>query len=287
MFTLVTRNIRIFLTDKAAVFFSILGAMIAILLIQFFLKSSIIDSMVADFTGRANRTDAEHLLDAWLIASACVIASGTTGLGALGIFVQDRETARWRDFLVTPAPRWSITGGYVVSAGIISMTLTTIVFLAGTTYCWLHRVPLNMGGLLESWVWLMVSSLAFTSLMSMVVSLLKTQGSFAGFSIIIGTGFGFFAQTYVTASVLPTDVRNLLSSLPFAQASSLVRKPYTYEAISALPEILREPTMEAMGITLHIGSTSVTTGMITSVLIAMIVVFSIISWQIMARTVKT
>ncbi|MDR0489614.1 MAG: hypothetical protein LBG99_09570 [Propionibacteriaceae bacterium] len=284
MFSLVKRNISLFFSDKVAVFFSLLGALIAVLLIMFFLKPSIVDSMVISFGGLATHQDAENLLDAWLIVSACVIASGTTGLAGLGYFVQDRERARWRDFLVSPLPRWALTGGYLLSATLISVIMTTLVYIAGTTYCWATGVPLSLGGVLESWGWLMVCSLAFTGLMGFLVSMLTTEQSFVGLTVVIGTTFGFLAQTYVTASLLPTGVRDLLSSLPFAQASALVRKPYTHDVIAGLPEIVHAPTMEAMGITLSIGTTQVSTPMILTILVVMTVVCTLACWQIMTRS---
>ena len=84
LFTLVKRNIRLYVADRAQVFFSLLGALLAIILVLVFLKSTLVNSVTDAMGGAASRDDVSHLLDAWLIASAAVIASATTGLGALG-----------------------------------------------------------------------------------------------------------------------------------------------------------------------------------------------------------
>jgi len=284
--TMVARNIRLYFSDKASVFFSLLGALIAIFLVLFFLKSTLVSSITSGFGGLVTEDQSGRLLDCWLVASASVIASGTTGLGALGQFVTDRESSKWRDFLVAPVPRWWITGAYLLAAAIVSMIMTTIVYLLGTAYCFFQNVPLDADDLVIAWGWLMLSALAFTCLMGFAVSFLRTMGAFSGLSIVVGVLFGFFSQTYVTRDELPDSVANFLACLPFAQASAAVREPYTAAMISSLPQEVRQPTMDSMGITLTIGTSQVNTLLIVTVLVGMAVVFSVLAWQVMARTVK-
>jgi len=285
LFTLVTRNMRLYFTDRAQVFFSLLGAVLAIVLVLVFLKSTLVDSMTADFSGVVGRDDVSHLLDVWLIASASVIASATTGLGALGQFVEDRETARWRDFLVTPLPRWTIVAGYLTAGALVSVLMTTVVYGLGTAYCLAHGAPLAARDVLVGWGWLMLSSLGFTAFMGFVVALLRTRGAFTGVSIIVGGTFGFFSGTYVTTGSLPTGVAHVLNCLPFAQVSALVREPYTSQALAALPAAAREVTAQQMGITLWVGELAVAAPLTVAVLIAMAVVFSLGAWAMMARSV--
>ncbi|MDR0783353.1 MAG: hypothetical protein LBE83_06300 [Propionibacteriaceae bacterium] len=286
LLTLAKRNIRLYFADRTAVFLSLLGALIAIFIILIFLKSSIVDGMTADFAGLVSKDQVSGLLDSWLIASAAVIAAATTGLGALRQYVSDRETARWRDFLITPLPRWVITGGYLLSAIAVSALMTTVVFGLGTIYCLATGVTLLAGDILVSWGWLMLCCVSFTALMGFVVSLLRTDAAFTGVSIVVGVMFGFLAETYATAGALPLGVARILNALPFAQASALVRTPYTAAVIAELPAEVRSVTCEQMGMTLYIDSTLVTTALIVAVLGAMIVVFAFAAWQVMARTVK-
>ena len=286
LLTLAGRNIKLYFTDAGRVFFSLLGAMIAIFLVLIFLKSVQVDAITASAAGLVSQDQASHLLDAWLIASAAVIASATTGLGALGQFVEDRESARWRDFLVTPLPRWTIVGGYLLAAVVVSVLMTTVVYGLGTAYCLAQGAPLSWGGVLTGWARLVLCSFGFTALMGFIVSLLRTRASFAGVSIIVGGTFGFFSGTYVTTGTLPSNVVQVLNTLPFAQASALVRAPYTSQVIAALPEPVRDVTSEKLGIHLWIGQTAVTAPMTAAMLVLMAVVFSLGAWAVMARTVR-
>jgi len=286
LFTLVKRNIRLYVADRAQVFFSLLGAMLAIILVLVFLKSTLVNSVTDAMGGAASRDDVSHLLDVWLIASAAVIASATTGLGALGQFVEDRETARWRDFLVTPLPRWTLVAGYLLAGAIVSVIMTTVVYGLGTVYCLANGAPLAWRGVLAGWGWLVLCAFGFTAFMGFIVSLLRTRGAFAGVSIIVGVTFGFLSGTYVTTGSLPAGVARVLNRLPFAQASALVRAPYTSQVIAALPEPVRDATAQQMGIRLWIGQAAVTAPATVAVLIAMTVVFSLGAWLIMTRSVR-
>jgi multidrug/hemolysin transport system permease protein len=285
MLTLTIRNIRLYFTDRVAVFLSLLGSLIAILIVLVFLRQVLVDSLTSA-TKLITVDQGSHVLDSWLIASACVIACATTGLGALRQFVDDRETKRWRDFLVTPLPRWKITAGYLLASALISMVMTTIVLVLGTAYCHVRGVPLTFRSLGLSWVWLMVCCLSFTALMGFLVSFLRSNAAFTGLSIVIGVLFGFLSETYVARANLPHGVAHVLETLPFAQASALVRQSYTSPAIAALDEAVRAPTMETMGITLSLGSTTVTPAMVVTVLVAVAVVFCVGSWQIITHTVQ-
>ena len=176
--------------------------------------------------------------------------------------------------------------GYLVAGAIVSVIMTTVVYGLGTVYCLVNGAPLAGRGVLSGWGWLALCSFGFTAFMGFIVSLLRTRGAFTGVSIIVGVTCGFLSGTYVTTGSLPTGVARVLNSLPFAQASALVRAPYTSQVIAALPEPVRNATAQQMGIRLWIGQTAVTAPAVVAVLVAMAVVFSLGAWVIMTRSVR-
>ena len=285
--TLTRRNIRLYFSDKTQVFFSLLGALMAIILVLLFLKTMVVDQMTADLGGAATRTQMDHLLDVWLIASASTIASMTTALGAMYQFVEDRETARWRDFLVTPLSRWTIQAGYLLAAVVVSIIMTTAVYGLGTAYCLAQGAPLSWSGVLTGWTRLVLCSFGFTALMGFITAFLRTHAAFTGVSIIVGITSGFLNGTYVTAHGMPSGVADVIVRLPFAQTATFVRDPYTSQAIAALPEPVREGLSNSMWIHMAIGDTTVTAPMVAGVLVAMLVVFSLAAWVVMTRTVPS
>jgi len=287
LITLTRRNIRLYFSDKAQVFFSLLGALMAVFLVLLFLKSTVVDQMTAGLGGAVTTTEMSHLLDVWLIASASVIASMTTALGAMNQFVEDRETARWRDFLVTPLSRWAIQAGYLSAAVVVSVIMTTVVYGLGTAYCLSQGAPLSWTGVLTGWTRLLLCSLGFTALMGFMTAFLRTRHAWTGVSIIVGIISGFLNGTYVTSEAMPAGVANVLARLPFAQASWFVRDPYTSQAIAALPEAVQEPTAKMMWIHLVVDGTTATAPVVAGGLVAMLLIFSLGAWAVMARTLPS
>ncbi|MDR0959148.1 MAG: ABC transporter permease [Propionibacteriaceae bacterium] len=283
---LVRRNIKLYFSDRTSVFFSLLGALIAVFIVLLFMKSSILDTMVASYQGLVDRATCDDLLNCWIVASAAVIASATTGLGAMRQYVADRESGRWRDFLISPVTPATLTLGYLLAATIVSVIMTTIVYLLGTVYCLVGGATLELARVVEAWGWIMLCSVSFTALMGFVTSLLTTVASYAGISTVIGVLFGFLSETYVQAGALSTHVTDVLNSLPFAQATALVRGAYLDDGIAALPADVHDPTRATMGIDLTVGSTVLPTWLIIAVLAGCAVVFTVLASVSIGRAVK-
>ena len=284
--TLTGRNIRLYFIDRTSVFFSLVGAIIAILIVMLFMEDNIVDTMTTGYQGLVTREDASHLVDTWLVASACVIASATTGLGAMRQYASDRESQRWRDFLVSPVSPWALTLGYIAAAFVASAIMTTLIYALGVLYCLTGGAEVSTSHILETWGWLMLCSGAFTALMGFLVSLLRTLAAFTAISTVIGVVFGFLAETYVHVGALSSSVSGVLGSLPFVQASALVRHSFTADEIANLDSRVREATLTEMGIELTVGGHDITRTMIVLILVAMLVVFTVLASMSISRAVR-
>lgn len=283
---LVKRNITLYFSDKVSVFFSLLGAIIVLLLVGIFLRGNLIDGIMAASPDYIDREGATALLATWLVPSACAIASFSTGLGGLSHFVSDRETKRWRDFVVTPLPRWVLTMGYIVAAIAISAMMTTAVYIIGVAWCLSSSVTLDLSAVAVTWGWLLLCCLGFTALAAAIVGFVMTSSSFASVSIVVGVVTGFINGTYVSAGVLSDSVNNVLNSLPFAQAASLVRGTFMADTLAPFPDAVSAGVREAMGVTLVVGGETVQQWVIVAVPVGMTLVCSVVSWRLMAQKAK-
>ena len=284
--TLTGRNVRLYFIDRTSVFFSLLGAVIAILVVILFMKNDIVNTMTTSSQGLVTRESASRLMDTWLVASACVIASATTGLGAMRQYASDRESQRWRDFLVSPISPWALTLGYIAAAFLVSAIMTTLIYALGVLYCLTGGCEVSTSHILQTWGWLMLCSGSFTALMGFLVSLLRTLAAFSAVSTVIGVVFGFFAETYVHVGALSSTVASVLGSLPFAQASALVRYSFTADEITNLDPRVHEATRADMGIELAVGGHDITRALIVLILVAMLMVFTALAATSISRTVR-
>src|SRR5581483_302622 len=141
---LVRRNLQLFFRDRMAVFFALLSPLILFLLYTFFLGNEQVQNIQSRLPN-ASSTDVHSFMNSWFFAGIISIATLTTGLVALGVFVRDRESDRFQDFLVTPLRRTQMILGYLLAAFGVSILMSTILFILSQAYIVLA------GGELLSW----------------------------------------------------------------------------------------------------------------------------------------
>lgn len=91
MWAMTKRNLKLYFSNKASVFFSLLGALIAFILYVVFLQKNMQDS----FTGTPNL---EELLDNWVLGGTLAVTSITTTWTGISRLVQDKVSHKLEDF---------------------------------------------------------------------------------------------------------------------------------------------------------------------------------------------
>jgi multidrug/hemolysin transport system permease protein len=92
-FMLVKRHMRIFFRDRMAVFFALLSPLILFVLYTLFLGNQQVQNIQHAFPS-ASGTHVHYFVNSWLFASIIMITTLTSGLVALGTFVNDRASRR-------------------------------------------------------------------------------------------------------------------------------------------------------------------------------------------------
>lgn len=278
--TLMSRNLRLFFRDRLGVFFSLLSALILFLLYTLFLGSSQIDNLQESFPG-VSRGDVKSFVDTWMFAGIVGITSITTGLGAMSVFVEDSSSGRFRDFLVSPIRRETLIVGYLLSAAVVALIMTTVVLAISLAYLYLlDGVSFDVGQIAVVYGFLALSCLAFAALSAFVVSMVRTAGAYSALSTIVGTILGFLAGAYIPVGALPEGVRTVISAMPFMQAFLPIRQEMTADSLQTMtggePEAVSD--LESLfGITAAVGDWTVSNTYVLLILAAMTVVFTLLA----------
>lgn len=277
---LTARNLRLFFRDRLGVFFSLLSALILFLLYTLFLGSGQIDDLQASFPAAAEE-EVKGFVDTWMFAGIVGITAITTGLGAMNVFVEDSSSGRFRDFLVSPIRRESLITGYLLSAGVVALIMTTVVFAVSLAYLYLvDGVVFGPGRIAVIYGYLALSCLAFAALSAFAVTFVRTAGAYSALSTIVGTILGFLAGAYIPVGALPDGVRTVVTALPFMQASVPVRQQMTDESLMDMagdqPEAVAE-LQDLFGITASVGEFTVTGPWVAAVLVAMTALFTVLA----------
>lgn len=281
------RNLRLFFRDRLNVFFSLLGALIVFLLYALFLSNLQTSSIVNAFPG-ADEGDVRGFVDSWMFGGIVAMTSITTSLGALGVFVEDAATGRFRDFLVSPIRRGQLVLGYLLATVVVALVMTTIVLAVSLAYLFfVDGVAIDPLAILRTLGWIVLSCLAFAALWAFIVSFVRTTGAFSALATIVGTVIGFLAGAFIAVGLFPEIVRNIVNALPFAQSAMLMRRELTADTLSALVGG-QQQAIDALssyyGITAFVGDWEVTVPVVVAILAACVVVFTALAaWRIRAR----
>lgn len=278
--SLIQRNMRIFFRDKMNVFFALLASLIMFVLYVFFLGQLQIDGTKENFPNASDET-IRYFVNSWVFAGILTITSVTTGLAALQVFVSDRASGRFKDFAVSPVAKWKLVLAYLVSTVLISLALTTLMFLLSEAYIVANGGSwLEWNEILTVFAYLILSTITFGVISSFIAAFIKTESAFSSLGVIIGTSIGFLAGIYVPVGTLPNAVATVINVLPYAQAASLIREPFTQDALEEITSGNQQAvtTMrDAFGMNINIGDTTLSVTSIVVILVSLAVVFGALS----------
>lgn len=253
---LIYRNVKLYFRDKAAVFFSLMGALILILVYVLFLSNNQLESVRQQVDGLIQEDDLSYLINSWILAGMLSIITVTSTLGALGFMVNDKEKKIIRDFKSSPLSMSTYPIAAVISAFIIGLIISVIVFMVYGAYIYMTTgYYFDLSIILKTIGLIVVSSIMNASLMGFVTSFISTNSSFAALSLIIGTSIGFMNGMYIPIGQLSDAMQKFLKLLPFSHIASLFRQVLMKESISVTfsgaPQVAIDNYREILGVVLN------------------------------------
>ena len=232
LFSLVSRNNKVFRRDKTQVFFSLLSVIIVIALYAIFLQKVQVDAIEQVTTATPETIT---MVNEWLIAGLLSMIAVTTTLSAFGIAVHDLESKSAVDFLTAPISRAKIQLSYVLNAFIIGFSFSFIALIA----CEIFIVTtggelLNLVSTVKVIGLLLVSVLLASTLNMFLVLFIQSENAFATLSTIVGTLIGFLCGVYVPFGVLPSFAQNLIMYFPISHTTLLLREAFMHNSIETV-----------------------------------------------------
>lgn len=234
--SLVKRNIKVFIRDRASVFFSFLSVLIMLLLYFLFLGKQYTSDPGLDTLTQNQKT---FLSMGVIMGGVLVINTISLSLGVMVSIVNDLQTRKLEGFLVTPIPRIKIILSYFISSFIVTALLTllmwavTILYLGISTGYWYSIETILLSTLL-----LIFYTLISTSFMMGLVSFLKSQNAFGVIAGILGTVIGFMSGIYMPLHILGKGMSHVASILPFTHMTILLKQVLLKQPYALLsPEV--------------------------------------------------
>lgn len=252
--TIVKRNILNYIYDPSSVFFSFLSVFILVGVYAVFLgtfQAQAVQDAVGDIAG------VNWLVNSWLIAGLLTVSSFTVPLSILSNMVIDLEKRVFDDFLVAPIKRASIVFGYLLSAILIGVIMTSLTFFLGELV-----IVLLSGG---AWLtllthvqvlgWIILANFTLGALSFLIITFVKSTASVNAINTIIGTLIGFLAGIYVPFAAFSESVANVFKFNPAAHIvvglRTLIMAPALDDVFAGAPDAIRTSYTENYGVVME------------------------------------
>lgn len=219
------RNLRLFVRDKALVFFSFLSVIIILGLYVLFLGEIQVEN-IRQMIGM-DIPEIDALVYAWMLPGLIAVASMTLSLGNMGRLVDDAQEENLNDFLVSPLKRWQLILSYLLSSITITSVISIFMFVLSIIIVKLKGGPwLNFEQIIQS-LGIMILLIISSALLSLyIASWVKTQNTYGVVNSMVGTFIGFVTGAYMPMGIMPVFVQNMFNILPVSLGASLLRQIY-------------------------------------------------------------
>ena len=270
LITITSRNLKQYLRDNGAIFFSLLSMFIVILLMFFFLgdasANGILD-ILAQFPGRDAAQDKENadlLILAWTCAGMVCINAVTVSTASLSYMIKDRENGKLNSIYTAPVSPLTIAAGYVLAAWISSVIICTATLLISEVYCVSQGMePFSALSHLKLIGMIAANSFTYATLMYLVAALVKSSGAWGGLGTIIGTLVGFLGGIYFPIGELSGAIASIIKCTPVIHGAALFRREMTAaileDTFAGIPAEVVTEVNQVMGMELTIADHVLTT----------------------------
>ena len=292
------RNLKIYLRDKATVFFSLLSMLIVILLMVFFLGDMNVEGVkgiLENFPGRDAAADAKNaqlLILSWTCAGILCINAVTVTLSAYAVMIDDKMSGKLNSIYTAPVSRSIISCSYIFAAWLASLFVCFATLVITEIFgCLKGLEPFSLLTHLKLLGMIMVNSFTFATLMYVISTLAKTSGAWGGIGTVIGTLVGFLGGIYIPIGSLSDTIVIFIKCTPIIYGTTMFRKIMVEDILNKtfqdLPPEVTTGYNSAMGIDLTIFDHTLSVTEELSILIAFGMIFLVVGILILKYGKKT
>ena len=239
---LTLRNSKVFLKDKAAIFFSMLTQIIILGLFLLFIKTSYLEGVneaLGALKDTVAKADIEALVNSWMISGVLGTAVITSTMSALSVMVSDKEERIDYDYNASSVKGSVVVLSYFSGAVLCSLITSVVLLAAGLGFiAATGAFLLTAADILMLFGLVVLGSVSSTLILMVVVSFFKKNSAFSAFSILVSTLVGFVVGAYFPVSSLGETTQTIVNLIPGAQITGLMRHILVTPAIDNIDKAL-------------------------------------------------
>lgn len=276
---LIRRNIKLFFMDKGLFFTSLITPLILLALYSTFLGNVYRENFVSALPGaQLPNTLIDGAVAGQLVSSLLAVCCITVSFCANMLMAQDKMNGARRDLTVAPVRSSVLALAYFASAFAVTFLICMAALAAGlgyTAFCGWYLTPADVLALTGD---VFLLTLMGAALSSIVSSFISTQSQSSAVGTIVSPGYGFICGAYMPVSQFSKPLRAVISLLPGAYGTGLMRNHAMGGALDKLAEYgvsgeAISAMRDALDMNLYFFGNSVSHGAMYAVLIIAIATF--------------
>ena len=215
IFELTKRNIRLFLRDRATVFFSFLSSVILVALYFLFIANFFMQGFVQS-NSELSTSDINFVVYLQMMAGVLILNSLSLSLGAFITAAKDFENRRVDNFLLTPLSAGKLLVSYLLSGFAVSFTLNALTWCGAALLIGILTEQFITAATLFTGFGVLAAASAISGvIMLLITAVIRSSGALGVISGISGTFLGFLCGIYVPYAGLGEGTAKAGSLLPY------------------------------------------------------------------------
>ncbi len=278
---LIGREIKIFLKDKASVFFSILAPIIILLLYFLFLGDMQVSSVEATLKGTGVSRDLiKSFIDGWMLAGVVSVACITISFSAYNVVLSDKECGALDDLNSSPVKRWVINLSYYIYNFTVTMIICFILLVIVFIYVAITGWYLSAGETFAVIGMIILSIFSSTLVTTAICGFVKTVNAHSALVGILSAVSGFLIGAYMPIGMYPQAVQYIVLFIPGTYSAGVFRNLFMNGALNEIGKIApyhKEALQDAYTLNLDFFGDKIGADIMVYALIAMIAIFAVLN----------
>ena len=219
------RNTKLFFKDKGLFFTSLITPLILLVLYSVFLGKVYKDSFLMAVPEGITIEDSlmNGLVGGQLLSSLLAVCCVTVAFCSNLLMVQDKSSGAYKDLTVSPVKSGTLSLAYYLSCAFSTFVVCFVALIAGLFYLYVTGWYMTLSHILVLVGDVIIMVLFGTSLSSLVICKLTTQGQASAVGSVVSSVYGFICGAYMPISSFPEGLQKVLGFLPGTYGTSLLR----------------------------------------------------------------
>ena len=219
------RDTKLFFKDKGLFFTSLITPLILLVLYSVFLGKVYKDSFLMAVPEGLVIEDSlmNGLVGGQLLSSLLAVCCVTVAFCSNLLMVQDKSSGAYKDLTVSPVKTGTLSLAYYLSCAFSTFVVCFVALVAGLFYLYVTGWYMTLSHILVLVGDVVIMVLFGTSLSSLVICRMTTQGQASAVGSIVSSVYGFICGAYMPISSFPEGLQKVLGFLPGTYGTSLLR----------------------------------------------------------------